>query len=159
MRKDAQGRIVVTDTYGRDLSAPWMRLTEGVGDLRRWRIGRKDDTTLGGIKINASGRVCGIYLPSKGLAGEIPATIRNCDALTAIKLCDNELIGCLPEGIGSQCLPNIRILNVANNLDLEGEIPPSLMKMRAWSPIIDVHCSRVSFAFLCGVSLASETIP
>ena len=69
-----------------------------------------------------TGRVAGIYLPNKGLAGTLPAEIANLDALTRLTLTDNDLTGEIPD---LSALDNLTLLVLGGNA-FTGEIPASL---------------------------------
>ena len=79
-------------------------------------IGEWDDVAAG------TGRVAGLYLPNRGLAGTIPAEITKLDALTNLTLTDNDLTGEIPDLSG---LDNLKLLVLGGNA-FTGGIPASL---------------------------------
>ncbi|CAH9116459.1 unnamed protein product [Cuscuta europaea] len=98
------------------------------GETRRWSIGREAPICNGsywvGVKCNPEGsRVAELLLPGMGLSGEMPEnTIERLDALRALNLENNSLMGSLPPDLN---LPHLRHLNLSNN-HFGGSIPTSL---------------------------------
>ena len=83
-----------------------------------------EDTSIGdwdGVA-SGTGRVAGIWLPNRGLAGTLPAGITALDALERLTLTDNDLTGEIPDLTG---LDSIERLVLGGNA-FTGGIPASL---------------------------------
>ena len=72
-----------------------------------------------------TGRVTGIYLRNKGLAGTLPAGLSGLDALERLTLTDNDLTGDIPDLTG---LDSIKVLVLGGNA-FTGGIPASLSNL------------------------------
>jgi hypothetical protein len=82
-----------------------------------------------GISVDSSGRVTGVKLADKNLVGLLSAKLAKCGKLQVLQLQNNHLSGDLPDGVGSECLQNIRILNLENSAALGGEVSPAFMRL------------------------------
>ena len=68
-----------------------------------------------GVTTNDAGRVQTIWLPDKGLKGELPAELADLSALTTLYLSRNRLSGEIPAELGS--LSNLWWLDLSHNAD------------------------------------------
>ena len=116
------------DEAGPDLAADCRTLLGIMDDLvgdGTAELNWDEDTPIGdwdGVAGTGSGRVKNVWLPSRGLAGTLPAGITALDALERLTLTDNDLTGEIPDLSG---LDSIKWLVLGGNA-FTGGIPASL---------------------------------
>ncbi|MBC7884714.1 MAG: leucine-rich repeat domain-containing protein [Saprospiraceae bacterium] len=87
-----------------------------------WLVPGKNLSTWYGVKVNASGCVESLTLPTNKLSGALPSEIGNFKALKTLILTNNNLSGNLPTQIGN--LTSLEELNLATN-KLNGPMHPT----------------------------------
>ncbi|MEQ9298225.1 MAG: T9SS type A sorting domain-containing protein [Cyclobacteriaceae bacterium] len=88
-----------------------------------WLTGNID--TWYGVTLNGDWRVSELSLPDNELSGELPSEMPNLSELERLDLSANNLSGSIPSTIGQ--FEKLEVLVLANNYDLSGSVPLSLM--------------------------------
>ncbi|MEQ8714566.1 MAG: T9SS type A sorting domain-containing protein [Cyclobacteriaceae bacterium] len=88
-----------------------------------WLTGNVD--TWYGVTLNGDWRVSELSLSDNELSGELPSEMPNLSELERLDLSANNLSGSIPSTIGQ--FENLKVLVLANNYDLSGSVPLSLM--------------------------------
>ena len=106
-------RAALVALFNKTGGANW----ENIPSDEQWRINDPDSPVSDwhGVTTNDDGRVRGIWLPDKGLTGELPAELADLSALTTLYLSRNRLSGTIPSELGS--LSNLRWLDLSHNAD------------------------------------------
>jgi Leucine-rich repeat (LRR) protein len=116
---NATDQAALVDLYNATNGAAW-------GNNIGWLVGDASGWT--GITVDGSNRVTEINLPSNFMAGSLPASIGDLDALEVLDLSDNAITGSIPVEIGN--LTALTTLNLGGN-QLTGELPTEIGNLTA----------------------------